>query len=237
MPNTFAVISTSSFLIYLALGKETASKATISTRMSNGCTSLLKSKNYRRHRSLLGHSFGSIVSAAYAVKYPKTIKKLILVNPIGAPALEGPRKTFTKLTSVYYKVGTKLPEKAAKKWLSSKAVVRVMSIAMAKTHDKKLRALIHDQHRQHFSKFHSAQSVSEGFKTSISHNVGDFAKRVPVPTLLIAGALDDITPLGDQFALVKKFPSASLKVIDDVGHLTHYETPRDVARLVQEFVA
>src|SRR5690606_38940246 len=72
---------------------------------------------------LLGHSFGSIVSAAYAARYPKSIKKLILVNPIGAPALDGPNKIMTKLAVFYYKVGTKLPAKAAHAWLSSKAVV------------------------------------------------------------------------------------------------------------------
>src|SRR5437868_8239605 len=57
---------------------------------------------------LLGHSFGSIICAAYAEKYPDTIKKLVLVNPIGAPALEGPNKVMTKLAIIYYKIGTKL---------------------------------------------------------------------------------------------------------------------------------
>lgn len=56
----------------------------------------------------MGHSFGSIVCAAYAAKYPKTISRLILVNPIGAPALEGPNKFMTKLAVMYYKIGAKL---------------------------------------------------------------------------------------------------------------------------------
>lgn len=185
---------------------------------------------------LLGHSFGSIVSAAYAAAYPKTIKKLILVNPIGAPALEGPNKVMTKLAVFYYKVGTKLPEKTAHRWLASKLVVRIMSVTMAKTHDKGLRTYIHNQHDQYFSRFHSPQSVLESFTTSINHNVGEFARKIPVDTLLIAGTLDDITPLSIQYALVKKFPKARLKVIKNVGHLTHYETPEIVASLVQDFI-
>jgi pimeloyl-ACP methyl ester carboxylesterase len=184
---------------------------------------------------LLGHSFGSIITAAYTKKYPKTIQRLVLVNPIGAPALEGPKKVMTKLAIFYYKVGAKLPPKPADKWLSSKLIVRVMSVTMAKTNDKGLRTFIHAQHDQYFSRFHSPQSVLEGFKTSVSHNVGDFAKGIPVPTLLIAGSLDDITPLSAQYGLVKKFPQARLKVLNDVGHLTHYETPEKVAKLVQAF--
>lgn len=193
-------------------------------------------QGFKKAPILLGHSFGSIISAAYAKKYPKTIQKLILVNPIGAPALEGPNKVMTKLAVAYYKIGTKLPEKTAYKWLSAKPIVRVMSVTMAKTHDKGLRTFIHHQHDRYFSRFHSAQSVLEGFTTSISHNVAEFAKDIPTQTLLIAGSLDDITPLSDQYGLVKKFPKAQLKVIRNVGHLTHYETPEIVAKLVQAFI-
>ena len=185
---------------------------------------------------LLGHSFGSIICAAYAKAHSKNIKKLILVNPIGAPALEGSSKIMTKLAIAYYKIGAKLPEKQAHKWLASKPIVRIMSITMAKTHDKGLRTYIHHQHDQYFSRFHSPQSVLEGFKTSVSHNVGDFAAHIPTETLLIAGSLDDITHLSTQYGLVKKFPKGRLKVITNVGHLTHYETPEKVAELVQAFI-
>jgi len=196
----------------------------------------IKKQNLASTPVLMGHSFGSIVCAAYAKKYPDTIQKLVLVNPIGAPALEGPNKIMTKLAVFYYKVGTKLPAKPANAWLSSKPIVRVMSVTMAKTRDKGLRTFIHHQHDRYFSRFHSPQSVLEGFTTSISHNVGEFAKDVPTKTLLIAGSLDDITPLSAQYNLVKKFPHAYLKVINDVGHLTHYETPEKVALYIQAFI-
>lgn len=195
----------------------------------------MKKQGLKKAPILLGHSFGSIICAAYAKKYPRTIRQLILVNPIGAPALEGPKKVMTKLAVFYYKVGTKLPEKPAHLWLAAKPIVRVMSVTMAKTHDKGLRNFIHHQHDRYFSRFHSPQSVLEGFTTSISHNVGDFARQIPASTLLIAGSLDDITPLSAQYALVKKFPQAQLKVISNVGHLTHYETPDRVASLIQAF--
>ena len=190
----------------------------------------------RKKITLLGHSFGSIICAAYAAKYPKTIGKLILVNPIATPALEGQKKLLTNLAILYYRIGAKLPEKAAKTWLASPLIVRIMSITMAKTKDPDLRRFIHAQHDQYFSRFHSPSSVLESFETSVSHNVGEYAASIPVKTLLIAGSIDDITPLSNQFALVKKFPHAKLKVIDHVGHLTHYETPRTVAEHVHTFV-
>lgn len=185
---------------------------------------------------LLGHSFGSIVSAAYAAKYPKTISKLILLNPVGAPALEGPRAIFSKLAIFYYWLGTKLPDSVAYRWLTAQFVTTLITITMAKTKDKKLRAFIHNEHRRYFSSFHNAKSVSEGFKTSVSHSVRDFATQIKMPTLLIAADRDDITSLVQQQELHKLFPKAQLKIIENVGHLTHYETPDQVARYIIDFI-
>jgi pimeloyl-ACP methyl ester carboxylesterase len=185
---------------------------------------------------LLGHSFGSIVSSAYAAKYGDTIEKLILVNPIGAPALEGPRGMFSKLAVFYYWLGTKLPESVAHQWLASKVIVDVMSQTMTKSKNKALRKFIFDQHRRYFSLFHSPRSVLEAFETSVSHNVRQFAADIQVPTLLIAGDKDDITPIAKQKELVELFGDADLKIIESVGHLTHYETPDQVAAFADEFI-
>lgn len=185
---------------------------------------------------LLGHSFGSIVTACYAARHAGTISKLILVNPIGAPALDGPRAIFTKLAIFYYYLGRKLPSGLARLWLSSKPTVMMMSILMAKTRDKELRKFIHDQHLTHFSTFHSPHTLSQAFKASVSTSVRDFASQIEVPSLLVAGDLDDITTLDKQRDLVKLFPNAQLRVIKGVGHLTHYETPAEVAELVQDFI-
>jgi pimeloyl-ACP methyl ester carboxylesterase len=184
---------------------------------------------------LLGHSFGSIICAAYAASYPETIEKLILVNPIGAPALEGPKAILTKLAIFYYWLGRKLPKSLAQPWLASKLIVMVMSSTMAKTRSKPLRHYIHKQHLQYFSKFYSPRSVSESFMTSVAHNVRDFAPLINVPTLLIAGELDDITPLAKQRILKTLFPHARLIIIKGVGHLTHYETPKDIAKAIDAF--
>lgn len=196
----------------------------------------VKKQNLKEKPLLLGHSFGSIVASAYVAKHPRSVAKLILVNPIGAPALEGPKQVLTKLAIFFYRVGERLPERAGRRWLGMKPMVMVMSITMAKTKDKKLRAFIHDQHLRYFSQFHSAKSVMEGFETSVSHTVAEFAASIPVPTLIIAASLDDITPLGKQFELVRLFKNAKLTTIDDVGHLTHYEKPGEVVRLITKWL-
>lgn len=184
---------------------------------------------------LLGHSFGSIICAAYAARYAEKIEKLILVNPIGAPALEGPRGILSQLAVFYYWVGTRLPETWARAWLSSQHVVDGISRTMTKSHDPQVRAYIKDQHRRYFSLYHSPASVSASFKTSVTNSVRDFARNINVPTLLIVGDKDDITPLYKQQELAALFPDATLAIIPNVGHLTHYETPGQVAGFIQDF--
>ena len=186
---------------------------------------------------LLGHSFGSIIASHYAADYAPTISKLILVNPIGAPALKGPKAVMTQLAIFYYWLGRKLPAKASHKWLSAKPIVKIMSVTMAKTKDKPMLDYIHDQHLTHFSSFANPSIVAEAFQTSVSHDVRQVASRITTPTLLVAGERDDITALAKQKELAQDINGAVLVVIPEVGHLIHYETPEAAAQAVTNFVS
>ena len=185
--------------------------------------------------TLLGHSFGSIVASA-AVAGGLRPERLVLVNPIGAPALEGPRGIMTRLAVAYYRAAAALPERAGFAVLKSRAIVRVMSVTMAKTRSRELRRFIHDQHDRYFSAFSDRDSLLEAFRASVSHDVREFAPRIDVPVLLVAAERDDITPLSAQHVLVGRFPDARLEVIPEVGHLIHYEAPGDAARRILGFV-
>ena len=106
---------------------------------------------------------------------------------------------------------------------------------MAKTKDKNLRKFIHSEHLAHFSEFTNRQSVSEAFKASVENNVREVATEIATSTLLIVGDKDDITSLDKQLELVELFSNAKIEVISGVGHLTHYETPAEVAEFIIDF--
>jgi pimeloyl-ACP methyl ester carboxylesterase len=108
---------------------------------------------------------------------------------------------------------------------------------LAKTKDKALKADIHRHHLQHFSSFQTRQTLLEAFDASIEHTVAEFAFDIHMPTLLIAGAIDDIAPLKSQFELERLFPDARLLVIQNVGHLIHREAPKEAVEAIREFLA
>lgn len=186
--------------------------------------------------TLLGHSFGSIIASHYAAAHPDTITKLILINPIGAPALEGPKAILTKLAIFYYWLGRQLPEKASHAWLSNPSIVKIMSMSMTKSKDKDMLAYVHDQHLTYFSRFASPKVVAEAFNASVSHDVREVASRITTPTLLIAGDIDDITPLTKQHELAEAIAGSQLVVLKNVGHLIHYETADKAAEVIQKFI-
>lgn len=187
-------------------------------------------------RVLLGHSFGSIVAAEAAALTPYLAGILVLVNPISAPALEGPSRAASRVAEGYYVAADRLPDAAGRALLSNPVIVRGMSIFMAKTKDRTLRRWIHGQHRAYFSSFASRRVVLEAFRASISGTVRDRARDLAMPVLLIAAEKDDIGSVQSQRELAALVPKVTLEVIPDVGHLVHYEKPREAALLIENFL-
>lgn len=185
---------------------------------------------------ILGHSFGSIVVAA-AVAGGLVTPRVILVNPIGAPALEGPRGVLTWLAVFYYWAGARLPRGLGDALLRNGLIVRAMSVSMAKTKDSGIRRFVHDQHDTYFSRFADRDVLHEAFLASVSNDVRAFAPHIAQPTLLVAAQRDDITPIEAERRLRTMFPHAELVEIPDVGHLIHYETPAAAAAAITRFLA
>jgi len=184
---------------------------------------------------ILGHSFGSIVVAA-ALAGGLPADDVVLVNPIAAPALSGPRGALTRLAVFYYWAAATLPERLGFALLRNRAIVRIMSVTMTKTRERGLRRWIHNQHDRYFSAFSDRRVVLDAFRASVGHDVSEFAARIPQRTVLVAAEKDDITPLAAQYRLQTLFADASLAVIHDVGHLIHYEMPAPAAAQVRAFL-
>ena len=192
---------------------------------------------------LAGHSFGSIVAtAALARPEPPAsgavppVRGLVLVNPIAAPALAGPRVVVTRLTVLYHRLAAALPERAGTSLLRHPVMTRVASVAMATTGDRGLRRWIHAEHDRYFSTFADRRTLLEAFHASVGHDVGEFADAVTAPTLLVAAERDDIAPPAAQRALVGRFPDAQLVMVPGTGHLAHYEAPDAVAAAMSAFL-
>lgn len=185
---------------------------------------------------LMGHSFGSVLAAGFGARNPQAADAIVLVNAVSESAMVGPKRFLMQLTRGFYRLSNRLPEQQAMRLLNLRLFVRVMSEVTTKSSDRSFRRWIYEQHLTHFGTFANKRVVVEGFDASIDKTVVDYSPAIEAPALIIAGELDEVTSVAGQRRALTTFRDATLEVIENVGHLTHYETPLLVAHHVRRFV-
>lgn len=177
---------------------------------------------------ILGHSFGTLVSAAAMSQGLSS--KTVLLNPITSRASDS-SGIGQQLAERYYAMGEKRPS-----LLASPLVVRGMSMLLTKSPSPGIRSFSHQQHASYFSSYSSARVVTEGFKAASTGSIFDYRHSLSAELLLIAGERDIVAPKEKTLELAAMLPNSQVEVIPKVGHLTHYETPQEVGRLVSRFI-
>ena len=183
-----------------------------------------------------GHSFGSTIAAHFAAAHPEMVQRLVLINPISEPALAGPHTRLTNLARAYYALGTGLPGTLGTRLLSSRLVTKLMTDVLVKSEDPEVKNYALRQHEAYFSAFADRQVLREAYDASISRTVAEVAMQLRMPTLLIAGALDDLGSVASQQTMASWIRSHRLEIIDSAGHLIHYEAPGRAAELIDDFL-
>ena len=67
----------------------------------------------------------------------------------------------------------------------------------------------------------------------------DVVERLPeihIPTLIVCGTEDKMTPLRHSESMAVNIPNAALQTIDSAGHMVALEQPRRVAGILNIFV-
>lgn len=197
---------------------------------------------------VVGHSFGSILTSAFAAAHPNSLALLSLINPISEPALEGSQRVASRLASLYYRAGAALPEKIGYPLLRSQLITRASSEVMMRTKDRAMRRFINGQHAAYFGSFGSRRGVLSAYEASIAHTAAEYAAAIRVPVQMLVAEDDDLgTPetARAMYATLtsRDLPATStgarerLDMIPEVGHLIHYETPHLAAELIADFAA
>lgn len=184
---------------------------------------------------LLGHSFGSIIAAKLATQ--REFASLVLLNPISELALDSSQALLAKLTSAYYEVCAELPAAVAEPALRSKLFSDAMSLVMTKSKDPAIRAYVRDQHRAYFGGFQTRSILAQSYRASITATVGDYSPELKLPTLMVGGMQDELGTPATQEQLRRSFANASLVMLENVGHLIHYEKAPETAGEIARFLA
>ena len=197
---------------------------------------------------VVGHSFGSILTSAFAAAHPASLARLSLINPISEPALEGRQRVTSRLASLYYRAGAALPEKIGYPLLRSQLITRLSSEVMMRTKDRAMRRFINGQHAAYFGSVGSRRGVLSAYEASIAHTAAEYAAAIRVPVQMLVAEDDDLgtpetaramyaTLASRNLPAPSAAPRERLDMIPEVGHLIHYETPHLAAELIADFAA
>jgi non-heme chloroperoxidase len=172
---------------------------------------------------LAGHSMGGMTVQALAVAHPDLVQRYV---------------KGIVLVATTAKIGTPwpVPERLAALMLGDAASTRIAKLGLVFTRGAVgLRA-----HRSHVEATYEAfattvGSVRAGFLVGMSHM--DFRTgltSLAVPTTVLVGSHDRLTPPRLARALAEAIPEAHLEVVEGAGHMLPLEAPDRVAQVIAE---
>lgn len=163
---------------------------------------------------LLGNSLGGHIALLYALEYPDNIKAIVLTGSSGL---------FEN------SLGDSYPRKSDYDFVKDKTEYTFYD---PKTATKELV----DEVYEIVNNREKVLRIVSLAKSALRHNLREYLPRVNIPTLLVWGNNDNITPafVGEEFH--KLMPNSTLHFIDRCGHAAMMEKPEEFNRILDNFL-
>jgi pimeloyl-ACP methyl ester carboxylesterase len=163
---------------------------------------------------LAGHSMGGAIALTIALQEARRVAAVILV---GSGARLRVHPDILELTQ------------SAEGYQTAAGLVTQWSFS--ERADERLVELSEKQMRQA-----QPEVVHEDFQACDGFDVMDHLTGIQIPALIICGAEDRMTPVKYSQYLAEQIPNATLKVVEEAGHMVMLERPTIVAKAMGEFV-
>ena len=178
--------------------------------------------------TLVGLSTGGPITAAFTARHPERVDKLVLIDPVGAKSL--PYAPILRVAALPLLgeallglVGSGgLAQNIASDFFDRAFVEEFQSRYIVQMHYKGFKRAILSTIRNH---------MLDSFLIDY-RRVGELNK----PVLLFWGRNDTTVPFGHSNELCKAMPQLEFHVIEQCGHIPHYEKPEQFNPILLEFL-
>lgn len=158
--------------------------------------------------SILGHSNGGRIAAAFAAKYPSKVSHLILIDSAGIVRRDLKILLKRTLFGTVAKLGRKIIKSDSIRNLLYKAVGE------------------QDYNR-------AIPILKKTMLNLISYSLTETFKKISVPTLVIWGQDDKITPLSDGREISKLISGSKFEIIENAHHSPQFSNPKEVFEIIK----
>jgi len=179
---------------------------------------------------IIGHSFGSRIALVFTNYYPKRVKKLVLITPV--LKVDG---MLNRILSIYYGITGLLPEYLQKIMLSNGFGKKMGDKIIFKSSDFNIHKEIIDRDIEEIKKLKPQVSI-EVFDEFYKFSLIPVGKEIKKDSLLIAGELDMISPLGPIREMSRQLPNVKLEIMKKCGHLLPLEKPEATAKIIKKWL-
>jgi len=188
--------------------------------------------------AVLGHSFGGKVALEYALRYPRSLSHLVLLDSGGdsrwaqerGPELLAKRgfsPATVALARRFFNGQIEPNEFLPTLWRLRKAYDPYLTLGQL------AHGMVRGEWRSKMrpeALIYTAPNLLKGW------NVMDRLGEITAPTLVMAGRDDFVFPPEHQAELAAGIPNARLRIIDRAGHNPHLEQPAEVMEAIRAFL-
>ena len=169
--------------------------------------------------NLIGNSMGGHTAAAYAVKYPNDVSKLILLNAAGIKLDEH---------VVYSGFGKKIENKEELNTVLERVFYEVpqLPVPIANYMIKQVNN----------SKDFVDETLIPAIKNGTYFNLKDDVQAIKAPTLVLWGKHDGVVKFNVAEYYRDSIPNSTLKLIEKAAHSPQLEVPESVAEGIMSFL-
>ena len=187
--------------------------------------------------SVLGHSFGGQVALEYALRYPRTISRLVLMDTGGDSWW--PQVNSPELLARFGFSARKV--RLARRFFSGETaswefIPTLMRLGGAYDPHTSFRALVRQMAAERRTKPRAEAHHFAVTELTKGWSVMDRLGEIQAPTLVIAGREDFLFPPEHQAQLADRIPNARLWIVERAGHNPHDERTDEVLGAVSRFL-
>jgi pimeloyl-ACP methyl ester carboxylesterase len=175
-----------------------------------------------------GNSLGGSIAWNYALSYPESVKKLILIDAAGYP-------TEAKSMPIAFRIAKMPVLKHLLKYLGARSLA-AKSVENVYADPSRVRPEVVDRYYNLYLREGNRQALLDRMANTFSPDTYLRINTLQMPTLILWGDEDKLIPVENAYRFQKDLPNDTLVILKNLGHVPMEEDPGTTTDVVRSFL-